>query len=216
MYIDIRLPILNQLSITNDKKILLLGANRPFIFNFVNKFLCNNLLCHTILTKDPQLKRFLNKNNISNKSINIYDRISQLLITRCFLDNWFLYIDTDEYSPFSNELIVNNSSTKKQLLVVNETDFNEISFLDPLASGTKINFDYIFLLESDLINPDFIKKVLGQDTIVNILKPGDPETFLTTSDLKSLVNEIDISNKINEKIYLVLDVANSKLCYFTF
>jgi|SRR6476620_4672900 len=216
MYIDIRLPILNPLSIHCDTKILLLGANRPFISNFVNKLLCNNLLNHTILTKDPQLKRFLNKNNLSNKSINIYDRISQLLITRCFLDNWFLYIDTDEYSPFSNELIVNNSINKKQLLVVNETDFNDLSYLDPLASGTKINFDYIFLLESDLIKFDFIKKVLKVDTIVNVLKPGEPETLLTYMDLKLLVNEIDGSNKINEKIYLVLDVANSKLCYFTF
>jgi hypothetical protein len=215
MYIDIKLPILNPLSIYCDTKILLLGANRPFISNFVNKFLCNNLLNHTILTKDPQLKRFLNKNNLSNKSINIYDRISQLLIKRCFLDNWFLYIDTDEYSPFSNELIINNIN-KKQLLIVNETDFNEISYLDPLASGTKINFDYIFLLESDLIKSDFIKKVLGLDTIANVLKPGEPETLLTYNDLKLLVNEIDISNKINEKIYLVVDVKNSKLCYFTF
>lgn len=214
MYIDIKLSYLNPLRITNDKKILLLGSNRSFIFNFVNKLLCNNLLSHTILTKDPLLKQFLDNKNISNKSINIYDRMSQLLITRCFLDNWFLYIDTEEYSQFSNELIVYNSNNKKQLLVINETDFNKVSFLNELSSGTKINFDYIFLLQADLIEADFIQKVLKTDTIKNTQKQS--ETLLNYKDIKSLINEIDISNKINEKMYLVLDVNNKNLCYFTF
>ena len=75
--------------------------------------------------------------------------------------------------------------------------------------STDIDFDYIFITTTSAFDTEYPR--------FNI-KPGsgvvsNKKLNIGQDDLRELVKEIEISNKINEKIYLVIE-KSGKLLYY--
>lgn len=218
-YIDIILDEFPKYKIESNMKILVLGNKEkkmevmvPLISLLLQKYKKS----YTIITRDTEFQYELNKLERTDEHLNLYAQFSQILINVCFNDNWCLYVDSYEYSQFAIELMQNHINFKKQLGIFFETNENTHSYLD-----SKIDFDYIFLMDNEKFKDldykfakyrDILHTLIGESS----LKQTNLDNSITeiySKDIVELIETIDRSNEVNEKMYLVLNVKEKKLMY---
>jgi hypothetical protein len=220
VYIDIILEEFPKYKIEGNQKILVLGNKEKkmqVMVRIISLLLEKYKKSYTIITRDKEFQYELNKLERSDENLNLYAQFSQILINSCFNDNYMLYIDSQEYSQFDIELMQNHINYKKQLGIFYDDPTQNInSYLD-----SKIDFDYIFLFDTtyfkNLDNKfakyrDILHTILGEQTIKQT-NSDNSVTEIFSKDIIELIETIDRSNKVNEKIYLVLNVKEKKLMY---
>lgn len=218
-YIDIILTELHKCKIEGDMKILVLGNTEKkleVIVPLIDLLFKKYRKSYTLITRDPEFQNALYKLKRTDDFINIYAQFSKILINMCFNNNWFLYIDSQDYSRFDIDLIKNHINFRNQLGIFFETNQNINSYID-----SQIKFDYIFLFDNEKFKDldykkskyrDIIYHLTGEETLKQLNK-DNTITEIYSKDIVELIETIDKSNEINEKIYLVLNVKEKKLMY---
>ena len=159
----------------------------------------------------------LNKLPRTDEHLNLFAQFASILIHTCFSNNWFVYIDSQEYSKFDIELMANNIQYKKQLgIFFEDHNININSYID-----SKIKFDYVIFFDNEKFKDldykqskyrDILLHLTGNSTVQQINR-DNTITELYSKDIIELIETINKSNEINEKMYLMLDVNEKKLMY---
>lgn len=227
--IDISLEKLDIQSIIHyPKSILILGKESKDLFYLNNKILKASLKQHPITNTI-----FTRNANLNYKDASIFNRFSELMIPRCFLNGFLVFLDSFPYSRNVIDILQNNLKNKKMLFIANE-DYTEKlnkdinSDFEPFTMSlleTKIEFDYIIFTDTHIFKYfDILKIFTGKDTTLitttyktAIEKDGElclSEThILNNYNLECIVNEMAECNKVNEKTFLVLS-KTGELRYF--
>jgi hypothetical protein len=227
--IDITLENLDILCITHyPKSILILGKESKDLFYLNSKILKASLKQHL---KTNNL--FTRNSDLNFKDASVLNRFSELMIPKCFLNGFLMFLDSFPYSRATIDMIQNNLLGKKMLFIANE-DYTEKlnkdikSDFEPFTTSlleTKIEFDYIIFTDTHIFKYfDVLKMFTGKDSIhittvyksviyiENQLCSTETHT-LNNYNLECMVNEMAESNKVNEKTFLVLS-KTGELFYF--
>lgn len=190
VYQDIKLKPLHKSKIFMPDKILIIGndnQNKKLVMYLTNLLKAKFHTSNTYLTS----RYNINWNELG--ITDIYPNFSPILVQRCFRKNWYLFIDSYNYTSYLMDILEKEimKITHSCIVVCENPEIKLVSFLE-----TDIKFDYIFFTS---YHESYNKLI---------------DTGLHPKDLDELIKTIEESNKLSENYHLVYDCKNKEFMYF--
>jgi hypothetical protein len=210
-YFDIVLEKFENFKLCNNVKVLVLGNKTEHkktmakLLNYTRE--CYFKKSHTFITRDKNVIDELDK-----KDLMLYYKFAPLLTSRCFSNNWLVYIDSEDYSIEDVSVMQDNMKEKKQTVILyDDPSVNVCTYL-----GSSIDFDYIFLFDAGYFETTY-ERTAKYPQYFHFKQTNLDRSFIRiyTKDIIELIHTMDKHNEINEKMYLVYDVKKQKLLYLT-